>query len=237
MGPMAIPSPIVPPQTPMARARSPGSRKMSLMIASDVGIVSAAPAPMKARNAMSVDHRSGQGRADRPQCEHSEPDEEEPLAAEPVGQRPSDEQQAGEHHGVGVDDPLELARRGMQVPDERRECDVEDGVVDVDDQRRQTHDGQRQPPVTVPLPRRHRAGWVQQAHRSSSASGRTERPGPKVMTWRRVPDGWVVVRSVVISIPARVETATLLQLIGLARTLGESLAALEPWAEDVVSTA
>ncbi len=53
MGPMAIPSPIVPAQTPMARALSPGSRKMSLMIASDVGIVSAAPAPMTARNPIS----------------------------------------------------------------------------------------------------------------------------------------------------------------------------------------
>ena len=54
MGPMAIPSPIVPPQTPMARRARRGSRKMSLMIASDVGIVSAAPTPMRARNAMSV---------------------------------------------------------------------------------------------------------------------------------------------------------------------------------------
>ena len=120
MGPMAMPSPMVPPQTPMARARSLGSRKMSLMMASDAGIVSAAPAPMRARNAMSSVDRSGEGGADRPQCEHGEPDQEEPLAAEPVGQRPSDEQQAGEHHGVGVDDPLELARRGMQVPDEGR---------------------------------------------------------------------------------------------------------------------
>ena len=64
MGPMAIPSPIVPAQAPMARARSPGSRKMSLMIASDVGIVSAAPAPMRARNRDKRRHRSGKGRAD-----------------------------------------------------------------------------------------------------------------------------------------------------------------------------
>ena len=54
MGPMAIPSPMVPPQTPMARPRSAGSRKMSLMIASDVGIVDAAPAPVRHRNPMSV---------------------------------------------------------------------------------------------------------------------------------------------------------------------------------------
>ena len=50
MGPRAMPSPMVPPQAPMARASSFGSRKMSLMIDSDDGIVSAAPAPMTARH-------------------------------------------------------------------------------------------------------------------------------------------------------------------------------------------
>ena len=37
----------------MARARSAGSRKTSLMIDSDAGIVSAAPAPITARQAIS----------------------------------------------------------------------------------------------------------------------------------------------------------------------------------------
>ena len=49
IGPMAMPRPMVPPQAPMARARSFGSRNTSLMIDSDEGIVSAAPAPMTAR--------------------------------------------------------------------------------------------------------------------------------------------------------------------------------------------
>ena len=52
IGPMAMPSPIVPAQVPMARARSVGSRKMSLMIDSDAGMVKAAPAPMTARQAI-----------------------------------------------------------------------------------------------------------------------------------------------------------------------------------------
>ena len=51
-GPMAIPRPIVPPQAPMARALSFGSRKTSLMIDSDEGMVNAAPVPMTARNAI-----------------------------------------------------------------------------------------------------------------------------------------------------------------------------------------
>ncbi len=50
MGPIAIPSPMVPAQAPIARARSAGTRKTSLMIDKDAGIVSAAPIPMTARH-------------------------------------------------------------------------------------------------------------------------------------------------------------------------------------------
>ena len=52
IGPMAMPSPIVPAQTPMARARSVGSRKTSLTIDSDEGSSVRRPAPMTARNAI-----------------------------------------------------------------------------------------------------------------------------------------------------------------------------------------
>ena len=184
MGPMAIPRPIVPAQTPMARARSPGSRKMSLMIASDVGMVRAAPAPMTARNAMSVVTDPDKAAPIDPSANTVSPIRKNRLRPNRSASVPPTSKQAGEHHGVGVDDPLELARCGMQVPDERRECDVEDGVVDVDDQRRQTHDGQGQPPVPVPLTGRHRLpGSGQQAHRSSPAHDVPSRPGPKVISW------------------------------------------------------
>ena len=53
MGPMAIPSPMVPAHAPMARARSAGSRKVSLMMDNEAGMVSAAPAPITARQAIS----------------------------------------------------------------------------------------------------------------------------------------------------------------------------------------
>ena len=53
IGPSAIPTPITPPQAPMARARRAGSRKTSLMIDSDDGIVDAAPAPMTPLHAIS----------------------------------------------------------------------------------------------------------------------------------------------------------------------------------------
>ena len=53
IGPMAIPSPMVPPQVPMALARATGSRKMSLTIERVAGMVRAPPAPMTPRHAIS----------------------------------------------------------------------------------------------------------------------------------------------------------------------------------------
>ena len=57
---------------------------------------------------------------DRPRSENSQAEEEEPLAPEAVGQAATDEQEPGEDHGVGVDDPLQLAGGGMQVPHQGR---------------------------------------------------------------------------------------------------------------------
>ena len=67
------------------------------------------------------------------------------LRAEQVGQAAPDEQQTSEDHHVGVDDPLEFTRCGVQIPDERRKRHVEDGVVHVDDERGNTHHDQGGP--------------------------------------------------------------------------------------------
>ena len=53
MGPMAMPSPVVPVQMPIARSWSSGSRKRSVMIERVAGMMQAAPKPMKARKAIS----------------------------------------------------------------------------------------------------------------------------------------------------------------------------------------
>ena len=57
-------------------------------------------------------HRARPGGADRSNGEDSKSDEENPLAPKPIRQAATDEQQPREDHGVGVDDPLQLARRG-----------------------------------------------------------------------------------------------------------------------------
>jgi len=47
---------------------------------------------------------------------------------------PADQQQAGEHEGVGVDDPLEVPGRGRQPAADRRQGHVHDRVVNDDEQ-------------------------------------------------------------------------------------------------------
>ena len=50
---MAMPMPMVPAHAPIARARSAGSRKMSLMMESPAGMVIEAPAPITPRQTIS----------------------------------------------------------------------------------------------------------------------------------------------------------------------------------------
>ena len=112
MGPIAIPSPMVPAQAPIARARSAGSRKTSLMIDKRRWDrqcrTNAHDSPPPDQQA----HRAREGGADRCSGKHGQADEEEALAAESIGQAAADEQQPCEDHRVGVDNPLQLARVG-----------------------------------------------------------------------------------------------------------------------------
>ena len=77
--------------------------------------------------------------------EDGEAGEEEPLAPVPVGHAPGDQEQAAEHHGVGVDDPLELVGGGLQLLDQGGQGHVQDGVVQVDHQDGDAEDGERGP--------------------------------------------------------------------------------------------
>src|ERR1035437_9840975 len=56
-----------------------------------------------------------EGGAERATPENDQPGAEERLAPEAVGQAAGHEQQAPEHHRVGVDDPLELVGGGLQL--------------------------------------------------------------------------------------------------------------------------
>src|SRR6266511_62542 len=74
--------------------------------------------------------------------------------AEAVPERPHGEQEPGEDHDVGIEDPLQRRRRRAQFPLQRRHGDVDDRVVDDDDQQAHREDRQGPPaaPVGVPSP-------------------------------------------------------------------------------------
>ena len=150
-GPIATPSPEKPAQTAIARPRSRGSRKTLARIDSVDGMISAPPMPMNARLRIScvVDRRHG--RRHRADGEHDEADLQGALAAEAVAEAAGRQQQAGEHERVGVDDPLDLAVRRVEVLDHRRDRHVEDRVVERDDQQRDAQHGEDPPAPGVDL--------------------------------------------------------------------------------------
>ena len=90
------------------------------MIDSVAGMMNAAPTPISARLAITCVALGRQPAEQRADGEHDEAADERPLAAEAVAEGAGGEQQPGEQDGVGVDDPLELRRRGVEVLLHRR---------------------------------------------------------------------------------------------------------------------
>ena len=88
---------------------------------------------------------AGVGAPGRACSEHAQGDEQEPLAAVAVGQEPCGKQQAGEHEAVGVDEPLKLARGGMQGARQGGQRHVQHGQVDADHQNGDRERDQRPP--------------------------------------------------------------------------------------------
>jgi hypothetical protein len=85
----------------------------------------------------------------RPGPEQEEADLQRPLAAEAVADRTGGQEQAGEDEHVAVEDPLQVARAGREIPAQARDRDVEDGVVQADHQQAQAQHGQRPPPPAI----------------------------------------------------------------------------------------
>ena len=90
-----------------------------------------------------------EGRRQAAEAEDHEARGQRPSPPEPVAQRAARQQEAGEHDRVGVDDPLQLARRPGDRPAEGRDGDVEDGGVDRDQHERRAQHGERPPPPGI----------------------------------------------------------------------------------------
>ena len=103
------------------------------MIESVAGMISAPPMPITARTAISWFALCDDEHAEAAAAEQGETDLQGVLAAEAVAERAHRQEQAGEDEHVGVDDPLERRRRGVEVLLQARQGDVQDGVVEPDD--------------------------------------------------------------------------------------------------------
>ena len=112
-------------------------------------MINAPPMPIATRATMRWLTSVAKRRAERRDGEDDEPDLERPRATEPVAERAHRQEQAGEDEDVGVDHPLELGRRRREGPLDRRQGDVEDGVVEPDEDEAQRQDAEGPPAPRV----------------------------------------------------------------------------------------
>ena len=143
-----------PAHTPMALARSRGSWNTLVRIDSVAGMIADAPMPISARVPMRTVADGANADSAEPMPKIDQADGERAVATEAVTEAAGREQQAGEHDGVRVDDPLQLAGRGAESARarrlrQRRDGDVEDRVVDPDHHQAQAQDEQGQPTPAV----------------------------------------------------------------------------------------
>ena len=106
----------------------------------------AAPTPMSAR---ARDQRFGRVAERREQAREAEQrvaGEEHDLAAVAVGQPAAEHEQPGEHDVVGVDHPLQVAGRRVELAADERQRDVRDRDVEAGRQRAEAQHGERRLP-------------------------------------------------------------------------------------------
>jgi hypothetical protein len=72
----------------------------------------------------------GEATEHREQGEHHEAEHEDALLAVPVGDAPHGEEADGEHQTVGVEHPRGVRHGGVEVGDDRRHRDIDDGHIE-----------------------------------------------------------------------------------------------------------
>ena len=118
-----------PDQAPIARGPS-DARKADSIIARLPGVSSAPPIPCTTSRPM----QDLDGRGDRAEQgghgEDADAEDEDSAAPVTVAQRTAEEDQRGQRERVAVEDPLERARRGVQIPADGRQRDVDNRPVE-----------------------------------------------------------------------------------------------------------
>ena len=102
--------------------------------------------------------QTAQPRADR---EHGQSGLERSSASDPVGGRAGQHQQAGQHERVGVYGPLQPGHRGVQVPPDGGQRDVDDGAIQADDKQAEAADDEHErAPTAAELWQRYHPDWL-----------------------------------------------------------------------------
>ena len=160
-GPKATAMPDTAPQMPSAFCRSDGSSKTVVRMARLAGKMKAAATPISALDPISVPVECDAAAERGEDAEEDEADLHRALAAQPVAHPAAGQEQPGEGEAVRVDDPLQRRDRRAQVPVQRGQGDVDDGVVDDDEKDTQAQHRQDQPAAVagrrrdrLPLPAR-----------------------------------------------------------------------------------
>ena len=94
----------------MARLRSLPAGKVVVIRASAVGEAIAAPTPCRMREPSIIASFWARPPSSEAIGEHGDADDEHPAAAEQVAEPATEQQQAAEGEGVGVDDPGQAVR-------------------------------------------------------------------------------------------------------------------------------
>jgi hypothetical protein len=76
--------------------------------------------------------------------EDGQADQEGPATADPVGGRARQHQETGQHERVAVDGPLQSGDRGVQVPPDGRQRDVDDRAVQAHDEQARAADDEHE---------------------------------------------------------------------------------------------
>ena len=137
VGPMTTPRPATDDHRAMALARSAGTVKTLVKMERVAGMTAAAPIPITTRQATSSLAEVAMAATVEPRPEDNQAAGQGPVPSDAVTQAAQREQQPGHGQGVGVDDPLQCGRRGVEVAHQGGKRHVDDGAVHHHDQKGQ----------------------------------------------------------------------------------------------------
>ena len=146
-GPIATATPVVAPKTPNAVPRSLPLKALASS-ASAVANIAAPPMPWKAREMVRKKMSCAEPQAIEPSVKTNGADDEDAPAAVEVRERSRGEQQGGQAERVGVDHPLQVGERRVQLGLDVGEGDVHDRDVEQQHEHAGAHGGER-PPLRV----------------------------------------------------------------------------------------